>query len=182
MENDLIVQMAKLELLVFFSGYALIFAIISLLTDIKSLKPTSLIVRLYRLLPLSYAFVGALFLGFVLKSGYENAQFSQVTHLFDVSPLQIIGLLSLLFFIPVFRKLPILSLLHSLIFFFLILKDLVLYLKEAINTEVIKNDLNILLISISLNGCTLGVVYLLLVFRSWILGNINDGQALKNKK
>ena len=180
MENDLIAQMIKLELLVFFSGYALIFTLISLLTDIKSIQSTSLIVSLYRLLPLSYALVGALFLGFILKERYQNVQINQALKFYDLSSLQIVGLLSLLFFIPVFRKLPILSLVHSLIFLFLILKDLILYFKKVTHIEVIRNDLNILLISILLNVCTLAVVYLLLIFRNRMLYNMRNGQVLKN--
>ena len=65
--------------------------------------------------------------------------------------LKIWGLLSILFFIPVLKKKPVFSLLHSLVFFFFLAKDILLHFIQSTEKEVVKNDMNIYTISLLIN-------------------------------
>lgn len=58
MENDIIVQMEKLQLLAFFSGYALLFILISQMADWFKNKPTFLFIRLFTMLSWVYSLGG----------------------------------------------------------------------------------------------------------------------------
>jgi hypothetical protein len=71
------------------------------------------------------------------------------------------ALLSLLFWIPAISKRQILSVLHSLIFFFIIVKDLYFQLAGLTSDQrILKNDMKLYTVSIFLNLAAFTVLFL----------------------
>src|SRR5436190_6145698 len=118
MEDSLGAYIERLELMFFFSGYALPFIIITIFAR-KVWSPVTTR-RVLSFLPLGYALAGTLYLGLQLKNLYPD--FSQIPDHFRHSFLKIFSLLSILFWLPALRKRPLLSLLHGLVFFFLMIR------------------------------------------------------------
>lgn len=141
----------RLELLAFFSGYPLIFALVVYIRGNR--KPTSgFRGRLVTLLPYSYALVGTLFMGLQLRNLYPDYSFENIKVVTLDSYLKIWGLLSLLFWMPALAKKPILSLLHSLVFFFFLAKDLFLHaIQSSGDRNMIRNEMKIYTDSLLLN-------------------------------
>lgn len=141
MGNDLIAYIERLELMAFFSAYPLFYALIRVLS-------TSFRIGFFadgkaaRLLPVTYALCGTLYLGLQMRNMYPDFTATHLSGLFS-SWLKIWGLLALLFWIPFFQKKPFLSLLHGLVFFFFLLKDLYLHLVNKTAKEIVKNDMKI---------------------------------------
>ena len=78
------------------------------------------------------------------------------------------GLLSLLFWIPAISKKPILSLVHSLVFFFLLLSDLYLqWFSLTADNYVIKNDMKVYANSLILNLASFAILVLLSLLFSY---------------
>ncbi len=78
--------------------------------------------------------------------------------------LQIWGLLSILFWIPALGKKAGLSLLHSLVFFFFLVRDLVLQFSSA-DKDIVKNDMKIYTDSLLLNlGALILIVLISFLF------------------
>ena len=148
----------------FFSGYPLIYAFVFFIAGFQHTK-TSFISTVASLLPFAYAFVGTLFLGLQIRNLYPDFSIENIALNFNESYLKIWGLLSLLFWIPFLGKKPILSLIHSLVFFFYLTIDLFLY---AINSSVakadVKNEMKIYSDSLILNLAALVVILLIYFF------------------
>ena len=160
MANNFFYYIERLELISFFAGYPLIYALVHLLASLQ--KPEQTIVEHYwvSLLPYAYALTGSLFIGFVIDNmnggnSKENiiAQFS--------SFIKIWGFLSILFWIPLFTKKPVYSLLHSLVFFSLVIKDF--FIPNFTNTiqKAISTDMTVYSISLVLNLGTFLVIFLI---------------------
>lgn len=150
MDDSFFIYLEQLELLLFFSGYTLIYLFI------RSIAETSLSKKIFKkniatLLPGAYALVGILYLGFLLKSFYPDYSFSHISASTKIPALKIWGLLSILFFIPAFAKKPVYSLLHSIVFLFFILRDIYFYIFETPDKSVLKNDMNLYTYSILIN-------------------------------
>jgi hypothetical protein len=167
MGNDLGAYIQRLELMAFFAGYPLIYSIIQLIAG----KQRAFLNRLARLLPFAYALTGTLFLGLVLGNIFQDYHLKNIGDQFQVPYLTIWGLLSVLFWIPAFSKKPVFSLLHSLVFFFLLLKDFFLYMTSSTGRDVIKNDMKIYTDSLLLNMCTLAVIVIIHFIFSRIRNN-----------
>lgn len=151
MDNSLVAYMVKLEVMAFFSGYPLIYSIALSIAGNLSAK-WKFKDSIVSLLPFAYALVGALFLGFQLKKLFPDYSGENINHAIQQSYLLIWGLLSLLFWIPALRKKPIYSLIHSLVFFFLLLRDLFLQLfSPAADISIISNDMKVYAASLVLN-------------------------------
>jgi hypothetical protein len=161
MDNSFFVYLQQLELMAFFSGYPLIYAIV---VSIAGNKQTRIIFksRIVMLLPFAYALVGTLFLGFQLKKLYPDYSIENIKTIIQ-QPLFIIwGLLSIFFWIPDIAKKPLFSLLHSFVFFFFLLKDLVIQLfTNTPDKNILKNDMKIYTDSLLLN---LGAFALVVIF------------------
>lgn len=156
MDSEFFAYIERLELMAFFSGYPLVYALVHV---ISGQKPTShFLFSLKRLLPYSYAVTGLLFLGLMLKNMYPDYSFGNISAQFENSWLRIWGLLSLFFFIPLLSKKPVVSLLHSLVFFFFILKDLLVRNADSASAHVVKNDMKIYTDSLIVNVISLVVV------------------------
>ena len=159
MDNTLIYYIERLQLMGFFAGYPLIYALVNVLASEQS-KKDLFINRVFRQLPLAYALSGMLFLGYVLNSIYPD--FSAENILKQLTFIKIWGLLSILFWIPLFSKKPVISLLHSLVFFFFLIRVLFLHLTSMIGIDMIKNNMSVFTDSILLNTANLAIIVILM--------------------
>ncbi len=150
MDNSFFIYIEQLELMAFFSGYALIYLIIHYLAEHLQIKKVTKI-NLVSLLPLAYALVGILYLGLQLKNLYPNFSIEQIKLSTQNPYLKIWGLFSILFLIPALKKKPVLSFLHSLVFFYFVVKDLLLHFLWRTEKNVVSNDMNIYTKSIFIN-------------------------------
>jgi hypothetical protein len=151
MENDFFAYVRHLEMLAFFSGYPLIFYLARFVFHSTSLK-YGRGAKFVTILPYSYALVGTLYLGLILKNLYPNYTFENVQHRIQQPYLVVWGILSILFWIPVFARKQILSILHSLVFFCFILRDLFFQIAGfSHDSNIIKNDMSMYTVSIFLN-------------------------------
>jgi hypothetical protein len=149
----------QLELMAFFSAYPLVYAVINVFTG-NSKKET--LKRFPSLLPYAYALTGLLYLGLQLKDLYPDYSFENIRSSFQQPILTIWALLSLLFWIPAVSKKPVLSLIHSLVFFFFLLKDLLTQLfTSSADKNILRNDMKVYTDSLLVNGGAFAFVVLL---------------------
>ena len=155
MDESFFEYLDRLELLAFFSGYPLIFALVGYIGGNRT-PNTGFRGRLVTLLPYSYALVGTLFLGLQLRNLYPDYSFENIKVVTEGSYLRIWGLLSLLFWLPALAKKPKLSLIHSLVFFFFLVKDLFLHaIQSSGDRNMIGNEMKIYTDSLLLNLATI---------------------------
>ncbi len=149
----------------FFSGYPLIYFVILSFAGNKSAR-SAFKNHLVYLLPLAYALAGTLYLGLQLKNLYPDYSIAHIKADFHYPLLKIWGLLSVFFWLPSLRKKPVISLLHSLVFFYLLIKDFYLQLSSASDAKYdLKNDMRVYTDSILLNISALaatGIIYFLI--------------------
>jgi hypothetical protein len=150
-----------IELETFFSGYLLVYAIIYLVASNRAAKgfvKTSLLTKL----PQAYAFAGILYLGLQLKNAYPDYSIEHLTAGIQLPLLKIWGLLSVLFWIPLFRKRVAFSLLHSSVFLFSLAKSTYLQLvTSSPGDNMAKNNMKIYSVSILLTLAALILVILI---------------------
>jgi len=157
MGNDFFSYLARMEIMVFFAGYAIIYALVFFLAGEFQKKSASFLTMLPTRVSQAYALCGTLFLGYMVKKIYigygMDIHVSQLYH-----PILVIwGLLAMLFWLKPLRKFPALSLLHSLVFFYFIPGDI--YLKySGGGNDMVKNDMSILTVSLLLNISCLAIV------------------------
>jgi hypothetical protein len=165
MDNSFFAYLQQLEMMAFFSGFPLIYAIVIFISG-KPQSKTSFKSRLVSLLPVAYALVGVLFLGLQLKNLYPDYSIEHINETVQSPYLLSWALLSLLFFLPLFRKRPSLCLYHSLVFFIFVAKDILSYLfKYTQDKSVLKNAMNIYTNSLLLNlGILIFTFFVSLVF------------------
>lgn len=161
MDESLLAYIQKLEVIFFFSGYPLLYALIVSIAGNK-LPGKNLPATLARLLPYSYALTGTAYLGLLLRNLYYQSP-EPVTEGILQSPLLVIwGLLSLLCWIPAIAKRKIGSLLHSMFFLLLIIKDM--FLNKPGNQQPVNdhlhNDMMVYTGSLILNIVSLSLTYI----------------------
>ena len=153
MENSFFAYLQQLELMAFFSGYPLLYALIFFVAGNKQ-SGNNLKKRIISALPYVYPVLGTLYLGLQLKNLYPDYSFENIKQTMQHPGLITWGLLSILFWIPALGKKTFLSLIHSLVFFFFLARDLFLQLTSssaAGDNSVIKNDMNVYSNSLLLN-------------------------------
>ena len=158
MDNDIFSYLARLEIMVFFVGYSIIYALVYFLVTEFRKKPKAIISLLQELLPFGYAVSTTLFLGYIIRKIYIGYDLGvPVTKLYHPY-LIIFGLTALLFWFRPVRKFAILSLIHSLVFFYFIPRDIILSFSADQGNDIVKNDMNILTTSLLLNAACLLIV------------------------
>ena len=158
MDNSFFKYLQILEILAFFSGFPLIYLLVSFISD-RSGKKNGIGNRLYALLPFVYAVIGILFVGLQLKKLYPDFSSSHISAEIQNSFLAIWGVSTLLFFIPVLNKKPVFSLLHSLVFLFVIVYKFYIQLSTSTpDNDVLKNYIRVYTDSIILGAVVLGVL------------------------
>lgn len=159
MGDNFFVYLERLELMIFFSGYPLIYMLVHVLADTGWAKKL-LKKDITGVLPYAYALVGVLYLGLQLKNLYPDYSFEHISIAAESPLLKIWGLLALLFFLPFFAQKPFYSLMHSLVFFFFLLRDLWLNIFQKSDGTALKNDMNIYTYSLLINLAAFIVVIL----------------------
>jgi hypothetical protein len=143
--------MQQLEMLAFFSGYPLIYYLVRILVGNSTLK-NRWGGKAVSILPFAYALVGTLYLGFQLMNLYPDYTMGHLSRRIQQPYLYIWGLLSVLFWVPALSRRQILSVFHSLVFFLIIIKDILFQLTGVIrDRDIIKNEMTVYTISIFLN-------------------------------
>jgi len=158
MDGGILAYIQRLELLAFFSGYPLIYCMVLFLSGKNSRKKSGT-GGLVSLLPVSYALLGILYLGLLLKNVYPVYAIASITRSVQEPGLKIWAVCSVFFCIPFFRQRPLLSLLHSLIFFFFILRDVFFQLSGmTTDSDMVSNDMKIYSTSLLLNLVSFGFI------------------------
>lgn len=156
MNPDFTSYIDHLQLIAFFAGYPIIYSIVLVMNG----EHRAFVKKLVVLLPYAYALTGTLFLGFIAKELFSDPV-NNFTSFFQNSYLKIWGFLAVLFWIPAFSKKPVYSLLHSLMFFLLLLKDFFQYANSPAGSDMIKNDMRVYTDSLLLNTSTLAVIVII---------------------
>lgn len=173
MGNSFFAYFQQLELMAFYSGYSLLYAIILVFAGNKESR-NNFKNRVVSALPLSYAMVSTLCLGLQLKNLYLSYSSGNIRQVIHHPYLMIWGILSILFWIPLFRKKEVLSLLHSLVFFFILVKDIFMQISSSADENILKNDMRIYTVSLLLN---LGI-FIIMVLLSFIVSQ--NKKSFKN--
>ena len=163
MGNNFFGYIQQLELMAFFSGYSLLYAIILVFAGNKE-SGNNFKNQLVPALPLSYALVGTLYLGLQLKNFYLSYSSGNIIQAIHHPYLMMWGLLSIIFWIPLFREKEFFSLLHSLAFFFILVKDIILQIFSSVDENILKNDMRIYTVSFLLNLASFILIVLLYFF------------------
>ena len=161
MDTSFFAYLQHLELMAFFSGYPMLYALILFIAGNKQ-AGNNFKKRIISLLPYVYPLVGTLYLGLQLKKLYPDYSFENIKLTIQQPWLMIWGCLSILFWIPALGKKTFLSLLHSLVFFFFLARDLFLQLSaSAVDKSIVKNDMNVYSNSLLLNTAVFALILLL---------------------
>jgi len=157
----------RLELIAFFSGYPLMYALVVLIGGMR--RPgTELQKKLVALLPFSYALVGTLYVGFELMNLYPNYYIDNSRAFTEHPFLAIWGLMAMLFWIPAIAKRPILSLLHSLVFFILLIWDFFYFRPgPGADNSMVRNDMKLYTYSFFLHIITFITIALIYFLLRW---------------
>lgn len=161
MNQSFLEYLDRLELMVFFCGYPVLYAIVQFTGNFNTTGKFPINARLVKLLPYSYAFTGILYLGLVLKNMSPDISFDNLAHYFGGISLRLWALLSLLFWIPLFSRKPLFSLLHSLVFFYFLVADIIKAISSDTAADMVKNDMKIYFTSILINIVSFIVIALI---------------------
>lgn len=150
MGNNFFAYLQQLELMTFFSGYTLLYALVFAFTPNKE-TGNNFKNRMVSVLPLSYALVSTLYLGLQLKNIYAAYSSGQIKLVIHHPYLMSWALPAILFWFPVFRKKEGLSLFHNIVFFFILVKDIFMQIGSSVDEHILKNDMKVYTISLLLN-------------------------------
>lgn len=158
MNDTFFTYLHRLESIAFFSGYPLIYTIVLFITGKKASK-NKVMGKIFSLLPFSYALVGTLYLGLQLRNMYLDRSVENIEYLVQQPWLVGWGILAMIFWIPVIAKKPVLSLLHSFVFFYLLIRDFIFQMSSPVDDRsIIRNDMKLYTDSLLLNIVTLIII------------------------
>ena len=144
-----------IELETFFSGYLLVYAVIHLAASFQPFT-SFLKSKVLPKLSIAYAITGTLYLGLQLKNGYPDYHITYLIADIRAPYLKIWGLLSILLWIPALHKKAIFSILHSMVFFILLVKSFYVHrFSSAADNDMAANDMKIYSVSILINLASL---------------------------
>ncbi len=159
MDNNFFAYLQLLELMAFFSAYPLLYAIINVIAG-NSKK--EVLKKLPSFQPYAYALVGSLYLGLQLKNLYPDYSIENISASVQQPFLTIWALLCLLFWIPALAKKPVISLLHSFVFFFFLLRDLFSQLfGSTTDKNILRNEMKVYTDSLLLNLGAFSIIVIL---------------------
>jgi len=162
MANEMISYLQQLEILAFFSGYPLIYAVVAFLRS-TSKSRSSIKYSAFILLPFVYATVGLLYVALQIRNLYPDYSFKHINSEIQIPFYAIWAVLSLVFWIPIFNKKPVISLFHSLVFFYLIVKNFYLQLTGTDpDKNILGNFMKVYSDSLLLNSIVL--IILLIIY------------------
>jgi hypothetical protein len=159
----------RFELLAFFAGYPLLYAILYFFGIARKSSPRRQSRNLQELLPGVYAITGTLFVLFLMREIYADHSLEDIAPSAVILMLKIWGVLAILFWIPALRRQPLYSLIHSLVFFLLILKDILTGMGSPTGRDQIRNDMRIFTSSLLLNAGILVIVLVFVILKNRII-------------
>jgi hypothetical protein len=148
MVPELIAYMQRLELLAFFAGYPLLFTLVFIGEKVFPHHRTN---SFRSLLPAAYALTATLFI--IRQVFYASDPFTPT-----ILALKIWAYLAILFWLPALRTRLFLSILHSLVFFGLIVFDIITGFLTPSGRDEIANDMKIITDSFLLNTASLATI------------------------
>ncbi len=176
MDKSLDIYFERLEYIAFFSGFPLLYAVVFVLAG-SSQNRAGIRARLVSSLSYAYATVGLLYWGYFIKSLYPDYSFRHILDSVHQPFLKIWALLSLLIWIPAINKRFVISLLHSLVFMYILCRDLI---QQAFSPNgdryVIRNDMKLYSDSLLLNTGVLLIVLLL----AYLISGIKKPRKSRN--
>ena len=180
MDTDFLKYLQQLEMMAFFSGFPLLYAIVIVAAGYLQKDP-ELKKKLISLLPYSYAIIGTLYIGLQIRNLYPNYDLENIKNSILRPFLFLWGCLSILFYLRVINKRIILALLHSLVFFFMLLKDLFANISQSSGEDnsIVRNDMKIYTDSLLLNT---GVYFLTILFGFFLIPLIKKLKASRSPK
>lgn len=161
MDNSFFYYLQQLEVIAFFSGYPLVYFLVMSLAGQPS-KRTGFRKQMVNLLPMAYALTGTLYLGLQIRNLFPDFSYSRLLELLDYPFWRVWALLAVLFWLPVLQKKSIVSLLHSVPFFLLLIKNIFIPDGSVVNTPDPKNEMKVYTDSLLVNAATL--FFLLIVY------------------
>jgi hypothetical protein len=158
MDNSFFIYLERLEILAFFAGYPLLYALVYLAGRQRPrLLPGGC--PPLRLLCMAYGITGLLFLGMLLKNLYPDYSLKHIGQSTLLPGLKLWGLAAILFLLPILNRKPVLSLLHGSVFFFFVAKDVALKLTGRLpDADVLKNDMKMVTNSLITTGACFAAV------------------------
>ncbi|HRI19665.1 MAG TPA: hypothetical protein PLA68_01870 [Panacibacter sp.] len=161
MDNSFLEYLQRLQLIAFFSGYPLVYAITFFVSGMPQLKSKHAR-HIVSHLPYAYALAGTLFLGFLANNFYPDFSIEKIRLDIQNKFLVAVAILSILFWIPFLAKKKLLSLIHSFIFFFLLVKDIFLQsFGTSPDWNIVRNDMKMYTASLILFVITLSFLLLI---------------------
>ena len=154
---------------IFFTGYPFVYLLLHLTARNKNFNQV-LVEKICPLLPISYAFVASCFWILTLFTGRINFVLEKITPVVSSALVIVYSLSGLLFWLPVFRKKNILSLIHSLLLFLLPPLNM---LSDKFMHRVVPHDYVITLLRVYTAGLLIYLIaigFLLLI--KWIIAHI----------
>jgi hypothetical protein len=113
------------------------------------------------LLPYAYALTASLYFGMVLKNISLDFSMRNFYEQFQIPFPEIWAFLAVLFWIPLFSKKPIFSLIHSLVFFGFLVQAFFINMNSPTGKEIISNYMKVFTDSLLLNLISLAFVTLI---------------------
>jgi hypothetical protein len=167
MDDSFFKYLQQLEILGFFSGYPLVYALVSFIRG-SSKSKANIRNTIFILLPFAYATTGLLYIGLQLRNLYPDYSIKHISAEIQTPFFAIWGLLSVLFWFPLLNKKPVFSLFHSLVFLYLLVKNFYLQLSSPVeDRSVLKNYMGVYSDSILLNiGVLIAVVFIYYTIKS----------------
>jgi hypothetical protein len=151
MEQSLISYLQQLEILVFFCGHTLLYLVVNSLNSIPSINVVFK-KRIRWALPYSYAMAGVLFIGFEMRNMYPDLSPLHFLQRFQNPFLFFWAMSTLLFWLRTIHKFIWISFLHSLVFFYFLIKDLIWNNSGGMaDIHLARNNMNIYFISLLLH-------------------------------
>ncbi len=162
METELVAYIERLELMAFFTGYPLVYSIVKVISGNLLKKDALFAGKMVKLLPYAYALAATLFIGLVVRDALTSYKAGVHEQLFSASFFTIWGCLAILCWLPGVANKPVLSLYHSLVFFFLLLKDI--FSDKVSAPDIIRNDMKVYTDSLLLHvACYLLIFIIFLI-------------------
>lgn len=159
MNQDFFQYLEKLELLAFFSGYPLWYAIVKAFSGQRSTETKDRRIS-GKILPYTYALTATLYAGFCADKLYPDWSFTSWKLLFSHTWLVPWAFTALVFWIPAAGKRTYLSLLHSIPFFFILLSDILHYHFNSPGSGRPTNEMNMYGISVLIQAVVYCSIYL----------------------
>jgi hypothetical protein len=133
----------QLVLLAFFAGYPLLYAVVGVVAESRWLRGRGA-ARMVALLPYAYALTGVLYGGFQAQAVYNHYAAGIAGVPYSLPWAGVWGLSAILFWIPALARKTGVSLAHSLVFFWVVVKDIFGQITHAgADSNILRNDMKL---------------------------------------